>query len=483
MSAQQEIIFNPLSHIGASYFAITANQKLSWLEIMGELIDNAWDAEANRVIIRFGPGKSVDIVDDGHGCDDIEKMLSLGVHYIPPGKKHRRIGRWGVGLKDAATWLWGITEITTCDGKNLIRGRIDWAKYTHQSDPSLRGFFIRSATPEDMIGTTIRFHNIDKRLPDIRSLVKEIGYVFSPGLQKGKQIIFIHNNQKETCGAWKLPAFDGGTVNETFDIKGRGVNLFAGVVRDGEPNEHKGYSLFYDNRIIKNTTTWANNGESLARFCATVELDHKWTLGKNKTEIKESEMDELEEVVYQRCLFLIERAKKKSESLKNNILNQEVSKLLQSNLEGKKLKSEEGKRVIERREKGEQTGTRDPKHTGRVRTPNKIQKKKGGPLAQIAIITFDWESGSPNGLLGRCDQGKRQCQIWLNENHPYLAYLKGVENAEAIAAICWVIAVEKNQTVDGNQFRLISRGETVIDSLSQVLVGYDNATAKERDAI
>lgn len=469
---EQQIEFDPLAAIGPSYFEVMSNQKLNWPEVIGELIDNGWDARADRITVRFGPGRVVEVADNGEGCDDIIKMLSLGVHYVPQGQKRNRIGRWGVGLKDAATWLWGTTEIYSRSGNQVIQGSINWPLYSKQHERKLK-FSKSEADSTDFCGTILVFKNIDKQFPrDFDVFLNELQYLFSPALQQGKQIIIGHSGRKHICSAWKLPPFDGPAVEETFSVNGRSVTLKAGVVAEGHPNERKGYSIFYLDRIIKNTTVWANGDQSLARFCATIELDDKWVLSKNKTDIKETMLDELEPEVYRRCELLIARARKQSENLKNSLFDKEVQNLLQTNLEAKKSDGEK-----EKREKGNKTGTVIPKHTDIKRKPKK--KQPGDKLSRIAAINFDWESAN-NKLIGRADIEKSKCMVWLNENHSYLQYLRESENAEAIAAMCWVIIAESCQQMDGSQFRLIARGDSVVDSLSRCLIGYDRATKKER---
>src|SRR5262245_46287222 len=299
--------FNPLKSVTPSFFETMNKTRLTWAECLGELIDNSFDADADRIVVRFGPGKILQIADNGFGCDNFEKMLSLGVHY--PRKGRKGIGRYGVGLKDAATWLWGRIEVKSRSGDHLIRGSINWPQYSKQTNGDDLPWFKRPAEEND-VGTVITFTNIERNFPDFEAIRAELSYLFSPGLQSGKQLIIIHKAQKFFCSAWKLPPFDGAMITDEFQVNGRGVKLQAGVVIEGHPNERRGYSLFYQNRIIKNTAVWASGGNSLARVYATIELDNKWTLGKNKTYIKESMMDELEEEIYKRCELLIARAKK-----------------------------------------------------------------------------------------------------------------------------------------------------------------------------
>lgn len=61
-------------------------QNLQWKSLISELVDNSFDAGATRVEITYGPGKRLEIRDDGVGCKDISAMLTLG------GRRQRAAG-------------------------------------------------------------------------------------------------------------------------------------------------------------------------------------------------------------------------------------------------------------------------------------------------------------------------------------------------------------------------------------------------------
>ncbi len=100
------------------------NANMGWPIALSELIDNAFDAGATNVSIRFGPGKRVSVTDNGCGCDSPESMLTLGDHYR---RKSTRLGRYGVGAKDAALWLWGKWVIKTTVADTCLKFSIDWS--------------------------------------------------------------------------------------------------------------------------------------------------------------------------------------------------------------------------------------------------------------------------------------------------------------------------------------------------------------------
>src|SRR5215813_13725045 len=166
------------------------HQGHTWKILFAELVDNSFDAGAARAEILLGPGKKITVIDDGNGCSDIAAMLRLG------GKQRHRTtvsGRYGVGLKEVAIQLWGKTTIQTVaktDGR-LRRIAIDW--------PSLNGWLVSDPIeeePDGNLGTNIQFSNISK-IPPVRDQVcEDLGYLFSPAILKGKQIIVVRGAEK-----------------------------------------------------------------------------------------------------------------------------------------------------------------------------------------------------------------------------------------------------------------------------------------------
>jgi hypothetical protein len=95
-----------------AYLYALVNQNLTWRDALSELVDNSFDAGATRVEVIF-EGKTLRVRDDGEGVEDIGRMLTLGHH---TRGARTRLGRYGVGLKDAAIWLAPSLDIHTIRG-------------------------------------------------------------------------------------------------------------------------------------------------------------------------------------------------------------------------------------------------------------------------------------------------------------------------------------------------------------------------------
>ena len=93
-------------------------------DMICELVDNAFDADAKRVWIELGR-RSITVADDGCGMEDINDAIRFG-----KGTRSQRrggvLGRYGVGMTDALCKLGPRAEIKTLRGGGLRRLQVDW---------------------------------------------------------------------------------------------------------------------------------------------------------------------------------------------------------------------------------------------------------------------------------------------------------------------------------------------------------------------
>lgn len=425
-----------------------SQQNLKWEDILSELVDNSLDAGASRVDIVLGPGKSVTIIDDGAGCKDIQAMLRMGDH-----RSHRttKLGRYGIGLKDAALFLKGVTEIESVHRGMLSRVSVDWDAIQSGDrwiapDPTVEA----TDAPH---GTRIKFTRFSRGLPNSEVQRENLGFRFSPAILSGRQLRISYRNNVKVCPAHRLPEMSD-VVRASFQVEGRGVTVEAGIVRDGVKNKHPGFIFQHAHREIMVSSLGAGPF-STARIAGIVELDASWALTKNKDDISELR-DELGAAIFSQCEPMLRRADRQSQELESSALNSKVSELLTDALRHSAVNRRE-KRDADNRQ---QTGTVEPKNTGRRRrNASKVSSAEGAiRRAASTGLILDWHDLDER--IGKADLNAGR--VSLNSEMPILQSMRRNNQVEAIAFIAFGVFVHAANEADEHRQKYL-RGIEPVD--------------------
>lgn len=111
----------PAPHLLASL----ANANLPWWKALAELVDNSLDAGATRVVIDI-TNRVLTVADDGSGCEDITSVFKLGDHRR---RKTSKLGRYGIGAKDAWLSCADTMEVVTCCGKQEASMKVNYNEW------------------------------------------------------------------------------------------------------------------------------------------------------------------------------------------------------------------------------------------------------------------------------------------------------------------------------------------------------------------
>lgn len=403
------------------------NSHFHWKDVVGELIDNSFDAGAKRVSVQFGPPKTFCVSDDGRGCGNMERMLTIGDHY----NTKATLGRYGVGLKDAACWLWGEMRINTETDKTAHKAVIEWGKLAAQASwniPDPEAVAITGNT-----GTTLTFRNIHRSFPDYKKMIDDISYFFAPALWGGCQIVMGTGRKKPIAIApWTLPEMTN-VIEDTFQIEGKQVKIRVGIVKEGVENKRMGFTYCHGHRVLMNTAAGAK-GHSVSRIAGTVELGKGWTLSRNKDSVLDKHFPDLEAAIYYRCGNIIHTAEEQSQRIESSALANKVTDGLKALMEEKRKES--------RPNKGDSSGTVKPKATGvkRRRAANTKPGDKVMNALRSGSVRMEWDP-SMNGELGRVDL--LGGVIYLSPNHKRLAYHKANRNHDALIDACMALFANK----------------------------------------
>jgi len=447
------------------------NQKLPWHVALAELCDNSFDAGASRVRIAFLGLRQLQVSDDGNGCDSIENMLTLGRHHR---HKTTSVGQYGVGLKDAAVWLWGRTRINTIYRGILRSVEVNWSKLAKSDEWKILESEPVDA-PQGEKGTCIEFLGTDHHRRDYNKIVERLSYIFTPAIRSGRQIVIEQPRKKAIlCTAWEMPALEK-VIQTSFEIHGKTVNLYAGVIAEGHDTPYWGFSFAYGHRMIMDRpSALGSKGRTVSRICGLVTLDRKWRIAKNKDGIVEDQ-DALEDAIWQHCHEIIEESSHQAEIISNSRLAIDITHDLQerlAELAKARRPGDTGKR-----------GTQTP--TGKGTPHTKATKLQPGShiMQRYASkgIRMEWKS-FPNGDLGSVDlPGK---VIYLNKNHNYLDALIEAQNRAAITQICLVLLCETAMKIESDgQMKLFKTDyEQFTDALSDLLAKQPITTDRKQES-
>jgi hypothetical protein len=292
------------------------NQAMSWRVALTELIDNALDAHAKTITVTWS-GRRFSVEDDGAGISPkgFEDIYTLGADVRPVHQK--TIGRYGIGFKEAAGWLWGITRITSRHRGELRRLMIDWEAEAHrglEQDDSAPIVTLTRRPTNDAAFTQILCREIRREMPypdHFPSLVGHLEHVYRPALMAGAQIILQRGRETRTVAAtpWPVAAPNTPAIDGTYTLAGRAVHVRA-YVTAAEQRE-AGVHIAVLGRAMDCLTTKFQS----RRVYGWATLGEEWEVSKNKTEISDplraSLMQELEAL----CRPVLEAAERETQTV------------------------------------------------------------------------------------------------------------------------------------------------------------------------
>lgn len=405
------------------YLSSKMVENLSWHDALAELIDNSFDANANRCEITVA-AKHLIIQDDGDGAPDVSKFVKLGAH-----QQHRRtgLGMHGRGLKDAWLWLGRRIEIESnhkghkyslsLDSEELIAN--NWQGPAPKDAPS------------KSTGTKIVFPSIVRQSPrdDTKNKLRK---TFMPALRDGRQIILRVGGKSSRLTPYELPPLED-VINETIEVDGRVVIIHAGIVPAELPNHTPGFMYIFKHRVIMESSLGSGD-YGASRITGTITLGEGWKLSPHKDNIAEAQ-ESLGHAIENRIRPILEKARKQHIIAESEAFLCEIEDLMNEGLSS--LKNKEKRNPPEN-----QTGKIHPKFTGRKRQTAKKVHETNGHVASmngrkrrgITVTTYDDER---DDVLGKADPIVNSVQ--LNLTHEVVRQVYESRNVLATYAIAWGI--------------------------------------------
>lgn len=357
-----------------------SRQNIGWKNALAELIDNSFNAGANRVAIRIKK-RTVTVEDDGRGMKDITCAVRLGDHLedVDPGN-----GMYGIGMKDAWFHAQGEMEVqTTRNGKRSLLAA-DFNQLVQQNSWSIPGP-VHETAPKEQSGTKVTLTCGRKRQPPQKGHFEQLALIFSPAIESGKQIVVTRAGKSKALKPVRLPELQE-AVEETFEIDDKVVSFRIGIVRDGQRMQNGPLWYQHKHRIIQSCALGVH-GYSTERIAGVVRLVSGWALTKNKDDFDDNK-EQLGEEIQRRCKSILINADRLSTDIATRALNIEIEGALNSAIADCRR---------EKRKKGSTTGVAIPVDSGRRRrkasksTDNPGSVEDGDhPRQRSRGLTIDW---------------------------------------------------------------------------------------------
>jgi len=183
------------------------------IELIRELVNNAYDADATRVDVTVS-GKEIVVSDNGEGMDmaGLEQYFNVGsdeklLHPISPRYGRDRIGQFGIG-KFASLAAASRFEITTQKGSFAARVVFDKARWLEQGDSWVIPLTRLEPDPSRGNGTTVRLVDL-KRVFKPEDVVQRI----AEGVPiRAKNFAVSVNRYRVTARQWsgnRIPVMEG----------------------------------------------------------------------------------------------------------------------------------------------------------------------------------------------------------------------------------------------------------------------------------
>jgi hypothetical protein len=387
------------------------NTSITFAEAASEFIDNSLDANAQNVELVVNMKERTFVVsDNGDGCSDLASMLGLGRHRRG---RSTRMGRYGVGLKNAAAGLGEQMEIESCQ-ENILRHVL----FDFTEPPADWMIDIQEQDSRQLPGTTIWITKLRlTRIGNIERFKEAIGFRFMPALTDGRIINLTNGKEVSRILAWKVPPFEKGDDTYISISETHGSRMFSvtgGLLAHNQRHDRQPFLLIYEHRVLCDSSEACGDFADSPRMLFQVKLEGDWKLLKHKDGLAPEE-DWLHERLHEICLPILKRAEQQGEELALAELQSQVELSLNLEIYGR-----------ERRRPQNGKGPVDPAKTDRERNnaddvheEGKARKQNGKPSGGVIFRVVPLGTGP----CGNVTKNARRFQIVLNKDHPKIGLL------------------------------------------------------------
>lgn len=388
--------------------------RIDYVLVVGEGIDNAFDAGANSIDIILDEGE-ISFQDNGEGITRgrIASVFSLGDH---GPMTTTQLGRFGIGIKSQAVNAGNIFEVLSVSIDGRVKISVDWRKILKSGrwqvdDPRWMPVAIDAKR-----GTIITISDLrSTKAPSggwAKKIATDAAERFYPAIAAGCRISLngttievLPEPQITDVIECQLPLSDG-----------RSAHLRAGMLAS-QSSLNRVHVAYRHRVIMPSCSLGCGDYGGLTKMFARIQLSGAWHLAKFKNDLTdEDEREELDAAVEQAIRPILEKCSSASISAKVNeiahLLNELVPRALAARPKHRKP-----------RNPNPNPGPKPKRPPGEVNPENSDPlgpaKSKRPPQDQL-LITFDGIAEQHG--IGEFAPG-RPHRVNLSKDHPYIARL------------------------------------------------------------
>jgi hypothetical protein len=385
-------------------------ERIDYVLLIGEGIDNAFDAGASSIVIEISDDE-ISFQDDGVGItrDRIPSVFSLGDH---GSMATTNLGRFGVGIKRQAVNTGNIFSVISISADGKVRCEVNWGQILKSGhwtvdDPRWLPVAIGTQT-----GTTVAISKLRKPPPvSLEKIASAVALRFYPALADGRRVILNANPVDFLAEPNMTDIVDCRLVLSD----GRSAHLRGGMLT--APSKLNRVHVAYKHRVIMpGCPLGCGEYGGLTKMFARLQLSGPWHLATFKDDLPdEGEREELEAAVLEALRPILEKCNSASMSARvdeiSKLLNEMIPPDLAAARPKRKKKPEPGPPGPKRKKKPGQVDSEQSEPDG----PAKTRRPK-----DRLLITFDGVAEVDG--IGTFRPG-RPHRIDLSKDDPHVAQL------------------------------------------------------------
>lgn len=440
---------------GASMIHVILGMDVDWKRAMSEWIDNSLGARASKIKFVYQKAEAtLEIIDDGIGCPDLQVMESLAVSDKVVGNKASMYGIGGL-LGQIKLSQAGLVHVHSITSSNDSRMQIDWGECLKQNR-LVALHHVKTPTPGTKTKTSIKIHSCRpiKQGQPFDRLIRELGYRYSHEIRNGKAIVFDMDGVKTKVRPYEHPPF-ADEVPLDFEVEGHHITGFCGLVLPGNPNPFPGWSIHWGYRFLDQFADPAVLlGLPYGRIYSEVFLPESWkNIGVTKDKFRD-DADPLWNALAERCSDLIKAGEEQAQDFELLNSARSVDKLLAGVFSGPQRVK--GRRPGEHVQEGavDPSGNGSPHRRFTTTQPGDkaLQDDDSLPSTPPDHVRIHWDKNMEEDVLYRVatGAGKRTMIVTLNASSPHL--LKFRDDYEHLACLCLTF-IAHEMTTGGDEYR------------------------------